>query len=162
MASRTNQATWSDHDSKWNLCDSIWNRRKGGNVEVILDQKDLGITNRLRRAQGRPNRTRSIATRFTPDEEQELKLAAAARGSFIAEWAREVLLCEARTRRFDAAVITEVVALRMLVSTVLRSIALKETLTSEAFTQILSDVRSGKHDATRDVLNQYQTRTREQ
>src|ERR1039457_3208724 len=73
MASRTNQVTWSDHDSKWNLCDSIWNRRKGGSVEVILDQKDLGITNRLRRSQGRPNRTRSIATRFTPDEEQELK-----------------------------------------------------------------------------------------
>src|ERR1035438_8153968 len=114
MASRTNQATWSNHDSKWNLCDSIWNRQKGGNVEVILDQKDLGITNRLRRTQGRPNRTRSIATRFTPDEEKELKVAAAARGSFIAEWAREVLLCEARTRRFDAAVITEVVALRML------------------------------------------------
>src|ERR1035437_7551365 len=122
MASHTNQATWSDHDSRWNPCDSIWNRRKGGNVEVIIDQKDLGITNRLRRSQGRPNRTRSIATRFTPDEEKELILAAAARGSVIAEWAREVLLCEARTRRFDAAVITEVVALRMLVSTVLRSI----------------------------------------
>jgi len=162
MASHTNQVTWSDHDSKWNLCDSIWNQRKGGNVETILDQKDLGITNRLRHTQWRPNRTRSIATRFTPDEEQELKVAAAARGSFIAEWAREVLLSEARTRRFDAAVITEVVALRMLVSTAFRSIALKETLTAEAFTQILSDVRSGKHDATRDVLNQYQTRTREQ
>src|ERR1035438_8023582 len=56
MTSHTNQVTWSDHDSKWNPCDSIWNRRKGGNVEVILDQKDLGITNRLRRTQGRPNR----------------------------------------------------------------------------------------------------------
>ena len=131
-------------------------------MEAVLDQKDLGITSRLRRTQGRPNRTRSIGTRFTPDEEMELKAAAAARGSFIAEWAREVLLCEARTRRFDAAVITEVVALRMLVSTVLRSIALRETLTPEAFTQILSDVRSGKHDATRDVLNQYQAAAREQ
>ena len=131
-------------------------------MEAVLDQKDLGITSRLRRTQGRPNRTRSIGTRFTPDEEMELKAAATARGSFVAEWAREVLLCEARTKRFDSAVITEVVALRMLVSTVLRSIALKETLTPEAFTQILSDVRSGKHDATRDVLNQYQTATREQ
>src|ERR1035437_5961404 len=54
MASHTNQATWSDHDPKWNHCDSIWNQRKGGNVEVILDQKDLGITSRLRRTQGRP------------------------------------------------------------------------------------------------------------
>jgi hypothetical protein len=131
-------------------------------MEAVHGQKDLGIANRLRRTQGRPNRTRSIGTRFTPDEELELKAAAVAKGSFVAEWAREVLLCEARTRRFDAAVITEVVALRMLVSTVLRSIALKETLTPDAFTQILSDVRSGKHDATRDVLNQYQTVAREQ
>jgi len=131
-------------------------------MEAVHGQKDLGIANRLRRTQGRPNRTRSIGTRFTPDEELELKAAAVAKGSFVAEWAREVLLCEARTRRFDAAVITEVVALRMLVSTVLRSIALKETLTPDAFTQILSDVRSGKHDATRDVLNQYQTAAREQ
>ena len=131
-------------------------------MEAVLEQKDLGITSRLRRTQGRPNRTRSIGTRFTSDEEKELKAAAAASGSFVAEWAREVLLCAARTKHFDAAVITEVVALRMLVSTVLRSIALKETLTPDAFTQILSDVRSGKHDATRDVLNQYQTAAREQ
>ena len=122
---------------------------------------DLGINDRLRRTEGRPSRTRSIASRFTPDEEIELKAAAKASGRFTAEWAREVLLCAARARRSDAAVITEVVALRMLVSTVLRSIALRETLTPDAFTQILSDVRSGKHDATRDVLNQYQSVAKE-
>jgi hypothetical protein len=131
-------------------------------MEAIPDQRDLGIKDRLRRTEGRPSRTRSIASRFTPDEEIELKAAAKASGRFTAEWAREVLLCAARTRRSDAAVITEVVALRMLVSTVLRSIALRETLTPDAFTQILSDVRSGKHDATRDVLNQYQSIAKEQ
>jgi hypothetical protein len=49
----------------------------------------------------------------------------------------------------------------MLMSTVLRSIALRETMTPETFAQILAEVRSGKHDATRDVLNQYQTVTKE-
>jgi hypothetical protein len=34
-------------------------------------------------------------------------------------------------------------------------------MTPEAFAQILAEVRSGKHDATRDVLNQYQTVTKE-
>ena len=130
-------------------------------METIADHHDLGINDRLRRTEGRPSRTRSIASRFTPDEEIELKAAAKASGRFTAEWAREVLLCAARTRRSDAAVITEVVALRMLVSTVLRSIALRETLTPDAFTQILSDVRSGKHDAARDVLNQYQSVAKE-
>jgi hypothetical protein len=130
-------------------------------METVLEQKDLGIANRLRRTKGRPSRTRSIASRFTPDEEMELTAAATASGRFTSEWAREVLLCEARTKRSDAAVITEVVALRMLMSTVLRSIALRETMTPETFAQILAEVRSGKHDATRDVLNQYQTVTKE-
>jgi hypothetical protein len=131
-------------------------------MEAIPNQRDLGIEGRIRRTEGRPSRTRSLASRFTPGEEIELKVAAKASGKFTAEWAREVLLCAARTRSSDAAVITEVVALRMLVSTVLRSIALRETLTPDAFTQILSDVRSGKHDATRDVLNQYQSIAKEQ
>ena len=130
-------------------------------MEATPDSHDLGINDRLRRTEGRPSRTRSIASRFTPDEEIELKAAAKASGRFTAEWAREVLLCAARARRSDAAVITEVVALRMFVSTVLRSIALRETLTPDAFTQILSDVRSGKHDATRDVINQYQSVAKE-
>ena len=130
-------------------------------MEAARDQKDLDIASRLRRTKGRPSRTRSIASRFTPDEVKELTAAATASGRFTSEWAREVLLYEARTKRSDAAVITEVVALRMLMSTVLRSIALRETMTPEAFAQILAEVRSGKHDATRDVLSQYQTVTKE-
>jgi hypothetical protein len=59
-------------------------------MEAVLDQKDLGIASRLRRAKGRPSRTRSIASRFTPDEEKELTAAATANGRFTAEWAREV------------------------------------------------------------------------
>jgi hypothetical protein len=161
MASRIKQTTKSKSDYGWNHCDSIRNRKKRDDMEANSAQLDLGIEDRLRRTEGRPSRTRSIASRFTPDEEKELKTAAKASGRFTAEWAREVLLCAARTRRSDAAVITEVVALRMLVSTVLRSIVLRETLTADAFTQILSDVRSGKHDATRDVLNQYQSAAKE-
>jgi hypothetical protein len=50
----------------------------------------------------------------------------------------------------------------MLMSTVLRSVALGERLTGDAYAQILSEVRNGKHAATRDVLDQYQKPTKEQ
>jgi hypothetical protein len=123
---------------------------------------DLGIPIRLRRAKGRAVRTQSIASRFTPEEERELSEAASAAGRYTAEWAREVLLREARRKPSDAAVITEVIALRMLMSTVLRSVALGERLTGDAYAQILSEVRNGKHAATRDVLNQYEKPTKEQ
>ena len=131
-------------------------------MHTELPQDKLGISDRLRRAKGRAVRTQSIASRFTPDEERELCAAASAAGRFTAEWAREVLLCEARRKPTDSAVITELVALRMLMSTVLRSVALGERLTGDAYAQILSEVRNGKHEAARDVLEQYQNPTKEQ
>jgi hypothetical protein len=131
-------------------------------MDGILPQDSLGIADRLRRTKGRDSRTRSLASRFTPAEERELIAAAAREGKFTAEWTREALLRAARAHSTDGAVITELVALRMLLSTVLRSVALGETVTPEAYAQILAEVRAGKHDAARDVLDQYRNPTKEQ
>ena len=64
----------------------------------------------------------------------------------------------ARQGTADTALLTELIALRMLMSMVLRSVALGEKLTPEAYAQILAEVRRGKHETTRDVLAQYQTK----
>jgi hypothetical protein len=131
-------------------------------MEGISTQDALGIEARLRRTKGRDSRTRSLASRFTPSEERELIDAAAQEGKFTAEWTRETLLRAARARSTELAVITELTALRMLLSTVLRPVALGETVTPEAYAQILAEVRSGKHNAARDVLEQYQNPRKEQ
>lgn len=113
------------------------------------------------RRMGRASRVKSVAIRFTEAEEAGLAHVAEARGTTLREWAREALLAAAKPPDTSTAVITELVALRMLLSTVLRSVALGETLTPEAYAQILAEVRTGKHAAARDVLSQYQTVTME-
>ena len=129
--------------------------------EAVLEQKDLGIANRLRRTKAGPVGRGVSPVASLQNEEMELTRGSTqAEGSPLNGHAKSSSARRA-TKRSDAAVITEVVALRMLMSTVLRSIALRETMTPETFAQILAEVRSGKHDATRDVLNQYQTVTKE-
>ncbi|MGI4827176.1 MAG: plasmid mobilization protein [Janthinobacterium lividum] len=104
-------------------------------------------------------RTRSIASRFTPEEEQELTRASQSAGMYTAEWARDVLLREARTKPTEAAVFTELVALRMLLNSVLRPIALGQKMTPEAYAQVLAEVRTQKHNGAKDMLAQYQNPT---
>jgi hypothetical protein len=127
-----------------------------------MQSETLAMDERLIRRMGRASRVQSVAIRFTKDEEATLARVAKARGITIREWAREVLLRESQPVDTSAAVITELVALRMLLSTVLRTVALGEKLTPEAYGQVLAEVRKGKREATRDVLSQYTIPTREQ
>ncbi len=121
--------------------------------------KDLGMRDRLRRAKGRPVRTRTVGVRFTPQEEDDLKAVAKAAGLYTTEWAREVLLEQARGGANCAAVFTEVVALRMLLNSILRPVAFGERMTPEAYAQVLAEVRAGKHEAAQDMLSKYHDHT---
>lgn len=60
------------------------------------------------------------------------------------------------------ALFTEMVALRKLMSTVLRSVSIGEKLTPEAYAQILAEVRTGKHGDARELFSQYQNTPKEQ
>ncbi len=87
---------------------------------------------------------------------------AKARGLAVREWAREVLLSAVSRPETDTPVFTELTALRLLMTNVLRPLALGETLTPESFQALLTGVRKDKHDAARDLLAQYQpSRTEE-
>ena len=117
---------------------------------------DLGISSRIRRSQGRLARNAIASVKVTKDEQKELEAAAKHEGKALSEWAREVLLEKARTGPTGTATFTELVALRMLTSTVLRTLALGETVTAEAYAQILAEVKTSKHEIAKDVLTQYQ------
>ena len=94
--------------------------------------------------------------RVTRDEQKELAAAARAEGKALSEWAREVLLERARNGKAEAAVFTELIALRLLLNGVLRPLVLGESLTREQYQQLLTEVRNTKHDTARDVFAQYQ------
>ena len=117
--------------------------------------KDLGISERISTSRGRSGRTQTVGGRFTLAEEQEIQNAARADGKLVSEWTRDALLHQARRERMEAATLTELVALRMLLNNVLRPIALGQQVTPDAYSKILTEVRTGKHDAAREVLAQY-------
>jgi hypothetical protein len=114
----------------------------------------LGIEERLRRKMGRPSRIQSVATRFTEDEAALLTRVAQRDGKTLREWAREVLLREAR-RTADDALFTEVVATRMLLNNVLLPLANGQKITPEGFAMIMANVRTEKRKAAREVMQQY-------
>lgn len=109
---------------------------------------------RLGRGKIRESRSRSLGTKLTLKEERELVRAAEGEGKSASEWAREVLLREARNARADA-LFTEIVATRMLLNLVLKPLACGQAITPEEFSAVLANVRSTKRKAAADVMEQY-------
>jgi len=112
----------------------------------------------LGRGTGREARTQSIATRFTPTEEQVLLRRAEASGQNLREWAREVLLREANTVASDSGIdilLTEVVGLQLFLAHVLGPIASGETITMAQYEELLRQVRASKRRAARDAMAEH-------
>lgn len=117
---------------------------------------EVDFTDRLKQRIGRPSRVESVAIRFTEDELAALAKAAQEKATTLREWAREVLLREARSSRSDA-LFTEIVATRMLLNLVLKPLACGQAMTAEEFSGVLANVRTTKHKAATDVMEQYAT-----
>lgn len=115
----------------------------------------LDTKNSLARFTGREARTQSIATRFTPAEEQVLLRRAEAGGQNLREWAREVLLREANTEFTDSGIemlLTEVVGLQLFLAHVLGPVACGETITASQYEELLRQVRANKRRAAREAM----------
>ena len=119
-----------------------------------MSVEEITMEQRLGRGKIRASRSRSLGTKLTLIEERELVRAAEAEGKSASEWAREVLLREARNSRRDA-LFTEIVATRMLLNLVLKPLACGQVMTPEDFSGVLANVRTTKHKAATDVMEQY-------
>ena len=113
---------------------------------------DLNV--RLARSAGRTGRDRMANARVTAKEQRELHEAARAQGKSLSEWAREVLLREAR-RSPDDAVFTELVATRMLLVNLIKPLILGEKVSPTWITEAMGMVRREKHKAAQEVMQQY-------
>lgn len=76
------------------------------------------------------------------------------RGKALSEWAREVLLREARSAKHDA-VFTELVSMRMLLNNVLKVLATGQKITAENYQEIQTGVRAEKKRVALEILQQY-------
>lgn len=124
-------------------------------MQATSEPNDLGIAERIIRTSGRASRRTVVSTKVTRHEQKELESAARREGKVLSEWAREVLLEKARSGPTGTAIFTELLALRLLMNGVLRSIVTDEKLSPQAYQQLVTEVRTTKHAAARDVLTQY-------
>ncbi len=114
----------------------------------------IDLSSRLHRSQGRSGRIIAATTKVTRSEQAELASAASANGQALGEWAREVLLREARSSRTDA-LFTEIVALRMMLNNFLRPLVCGETMTPDDFTAHMMTIRATKTKVAQEILQQH-------
>lgn len=119
-----------------------------------MQPQPKSIPQRMGRGKIRDSRSRSLGTKVTMQEEKELARAAAADGKSASEWARDVLLREAR-RSKDDAMFTELVATRMLLVNLIKPLILGEKVSPTWITEAMTMVRKEKHKAAQDVMQQY-------
>ncbi len=113
------------------------------------------LESRLSRSQGRSSRVCVAQARITEDERQQLLRAARAEGRALGEWAREVLLREAR--RSEDPLFTELIATRMILLNLLKPLAMGQVVTPEDFMRISATVRSDKRKVAQEIQQQYVT-----
>jgi hypothetical protein len=122
-----------------------------------MDSAAIDIASRLNRSQGRERRSRSFGTKLTRAEEAELYQAAKAEGKYAGEWARDVLLREAR-RSQDDALFTELVATRLLLVNLIKPMLLGKPVPENWITEAMNGVRAAKHKAAADLRKEYASR----
>jgi hypothetical protein len=114
------------------------------------------LERRPSRSQTRSSRAFVAQARITEDERRDLLKAARSEGRALGEWAREVLLREAR-RSEDDPLFTELIATRMILLNLLKPLAMGQVVTPEDFTRISATVRSDKRKVAQEIQQQYIT-----
>ncbi len=112
----------------------------------------------------RISRNRTVSTKLTETECAEIERLAEARGQWLSEWVREVLLDaiqEQRTPQYHA-VFIEVQALRLLLINTLEPLLRGDKMTAEQFKEMLRYVKANKRKAAEDALANYAERSTEQ
>ena len=114
----------------------------------------IPLADRIRRASGRHARRISATAKVTRDEHAELESAAIKAGKALGEWSRETLLAAARGEVVTPT-FTEIVAIRQLLNSALRHVACGDVMTPAAFQDELQGIRTSKHKAAAEVMQQY-------
>ena len=123
-----------------------------------MSSKTSEVESRFIRIQGRTSRTQSVATRFTCAEEKDLLACAESSGQNLREWAREVLLREAKSKSdvmSGEALLTEIIGLQLFLTNALMPLMCGEKITAKQYEELLHNVKINKHRATREVIAQY-------
>jgi hypothetical protein len=109
---------------------------------------------RSSRLKGRSQRTQSIGTKLTPEEESDVLSASEKDGKVPSEWVRDLIMKELRTSSAADAMLAEVLGVRLLLVNVLRPLASGQKLTAEAFDKLLDDIGATKYELATKVVTE--------
>ena len=101
---------------------------------------------RVSRIKGRSQRTQSIGTKLTPQEESEVLSAAEGAGKVPSEWVRDLIMRELRSATTTDAFLAEILGVRLLLVNVLRPLASGQKMSAEAFDKLLDDIGTTKYE----------------
>ena len=111
----------------------------------------------------RISRHRTASTKLTEAEYAQIEQLAEARGQWLSEWVRDVLLAAVREQRTPqkVATFTEIQALRLLLVNTLEPLLRGDKLTADQFKEMLRHVKTNKHKVAADMLAGYAEGTTE-
>jgi hypothetical protein len=101
------------------------------------------------------SRNRTVSTKLTELEFAEAERAAAARGQWLSEWVRDVIVREVRMEseeRIAEHAFTELVGLQLLLMNVLQPLLLGQKISGEQFQKLVEQIQATKQNKARELL----------
>lgn len=99
------------------------------------------------------SRNKTVSTKLTERECADAERAAAARGQWLSEWVRDMIVRELKDQRADFDLICEIVGLQLLLMNVLAPLARGEKITADQFQTIVKSVQATKSKAAEEMLS---------
>lgn len=116
---------------------------------------DSQATTKRGKIRGRGSRNQTLTTKVTDSEHRAVEQAASADAKTTGEWLRDLALQAVAARAeggTDTVVLPEIVGVRLLLVNVLRSVAIGQKLTPEAFDKLLDQIGTAKHELAGKLL----------
>lgn len=119
---------------------------------AILDAQTTVKRGKIR---GRESRNQTLTTKVTATEYRAVEDAAGAEAKTTGEWLRDLALEAVATQAVggtEKVMLPEIVGVRLLLVNALRSVAIGQTMTPEAFDKLLDQIGTAKHELAGKIL----------
>jgi len=118
----------------------------------ILDSQ---MSTKRGKIRGRESRNQTLTTKVTVTEYRAVEDAASAEAKTTGEWLRDLALDAVAARAeggSEKIMLPEIVGVRLLLVNALRSVAIGQTMTPEAFDKLLDQIGTAKHELAGKLL----------
>ncbi len=116
---------------------------------------DAQMTVKRGKIRGRESRNQTLTTKVTATEYRAVEDAAGAKAKTTGEWLRDLALEAVATQAAggtEKVMLPEIVGVRLLLVNALRSVAIGQTMTPEAFDKLLDQIGTAKHELAGKLL----------